>query len=410
MTRVIIVGGGFAGLSAALKFKNTDVEVLILDKANHHLFQPLLYQVATAALPLSNIASPLREIFRNQPNVTVLMTTVEKIDVDKQQLMTAEQRIFNYDYLILATGATHSYFGHPEWEKYAPGLKTSLDAIHIRDRILMAFEKGEKCADAEEAKRYLNFAIVGAGPTGVEVAGSIAEFAHLTLTKNFRHIQPNKSKIYLIEGLGQVLPSFPKHLGDKALEYLEKLGITVMLNTRVTNITDKGLYIEDRFLDIPTIIWAAGNEASPLLKTLNKPLDRQGRVFVNSTLSIEGHPNVFVLGDAAATKDAHGNYLPAIAPVAIQQGRYVAHIIKKQIPLKDRKPFSYLDKGMVAAIGRGKAVAVLGKLEVAGFFAWFIWGFIHIFYLINFKSRLFVMTHWFFLYLKGKRTDRIIEK
>lgn len=410
MPKVIIIGGGFAGVNAAKALKKAQVEILLLDKTNHHLFQPLLYQVATTSLSPSNIASPLREIFSNQSNVTVLMANVEKINTNKQLIKTEDGETFFYDYLIVAPGARHSYFGHSQWEEEAPGLKTLMDASRIRERLLMAYEKAERCEDPLEAKRYLNFAIIGAGPTGVEIAGSLAEFAHHTLRNNFRHIKPEDTKIYLIEGLDQVLPSFPKKLAEVALGDLEQLGITVLLNSRVSKITPEGVHINEIFIDAPTIIWAAGNAASPLLKTLGVPLDTQGRVFVNSDLSIPNYSNVFVVGDAAFLIDKTDKPLPAIAAVAIQEGRYVADVIKKKQPVSNRKPFVYFDKGMVATIGRGRAIVLLRKLKFTGYFAWLIWSFIHIFYLISFKNRVLVLMQWIFLYFSGKRQDRVIRR
>lgn len=407
MERVLIIGGGFGGITAAKALKRADVEIILLDRTNHHVFQPLLYQVATASLPLSNISVPLREIFKHQRNMTVLMEDVKKIELSEKQVKTEEGRVFGYDYLILAPGAKYSYFGHDHWEQVAPGLKTLKDAARIRELLLLAFEHAERSDDIEEAKRYLNFAIIGAGPTGVEIAGSIAEFARLTLVKNFRKIKPEDAKIYLIEGAGQVLPSYPKKLSERALKDLEKLGITVLLNTVVKNITPQGITIGDQLLDIPTVIWAAGNQAAPLLKTLHHPLDKQGRVLVNEDLTLQNEEKVFVIGDAAALKDKNGQILPGIAPVAIQQAHYVAKLIQKKP--KKRKPFAYFDKGMVATIGRGRAVAVLRKLQFSGFVAWVIWVFIHILYLINFKNRLLVMMQWIFLYITGSRPDRIIR-
>ncbi|MBA3958016.1 MAG: NAD(P)/FAD-dependent oxidoreductase [Parachlamydiaceae bacterium] len=409
MLKVVIIGGGFAGVNAAKALKYTDVEILLLDRTNYHLFQPLLYQVATSSLSPSNIASPLREIFCNQSNVAVVMANVVKIETQKKQLTAEDGQTFSYDYLIVAPGARHSYFGHEQWEGEAPGLKTIMDASRIRERLLMAFERAERCEDLEKAQKYLNFAIVGGGPTGVETAGSIAEFAHQTLRKNFRRIKPESSKIYLIEGAGQLLPSFPKKLADRAKLDLEQMGVTVLLNSSVTDVTSEGLYLKDHFLDAPTIIWAAGNTASPLLKTLNTALDNRGRVIVHPDLSIPNHPEVFVVGDAAACNDKNGNVLPAIAPVAIQQGKYVAKIIKKHIPEESRTHFSYFDKGMVATIGRGRAVVLFRKIQFTGFFAWLVWGVIHIFYLISFKNRLLVMMLWIFLYISGSRPDRIIR-
>lgn len=409
MVKVIIVGGGFGGVTAAKALRKANLEILLLDKTNHYVFQPLLYQVATASLPASNVSSTFREIFHKQSNLTVLMEEVESVDLENKTVKTVDQQFFIYDYLILATGARHSYFGHAEWEAFAPGLKTVADAERIRELILTAFEKAERNVDSKKTQVYLTFAIIGAGPTGVELAGSIAEFAHHTLVNNFRRIKPEESKIYLIEGENQVLPSYPKELAEKALKYLQNLGVTVLLNTKVTNVSHERITMGDNYLEAATILWAAGNEASSLLKTLHHPLDRQGRVLVKEDLSLENYPDVFVIGDAAAIKNKEGKFLPPIAPVAIQEGKYVANLINKNLAAPNRKPFVYFDKGMVATIGRGRAVVFLNKLSFSGFFAWILWGVLHIFYLINFKNRLMVMIHWIFLYLKGSRANRIIE-
>ncbi len=410
MTKVVIIGGGFGGINAAKALKKANVDILLMDRTNHHVFQPLLYQVATAALSVGNIASPIREILRDQDNVTVMMVQVEKIDKEHRRVIASHGESFYYDYLIVAPGARHSYFGHDNWEAYAPGLKTVIDAVRICEHILLAFEKAENCEDFKEAEKYLRFAIIGAGPTGVEMAGSIAEFAHHTLFKNFRRIKPEKSKIYLIEGANQVLPSYPISLAEEAKKDLEKLGVDVLLNTFVTGITPEGVQMGEAFLATPNIIWAAGNQASPLLKTLHVPLDKQGRVIVNPDLTIPGHPDVFVIGDAAYSLDKRGRLLPAIAPVAIQQARYVANIIKREVPSSKRKSFKYFDKGTMATVGRGKAIAMVGKLKFAGFFAWLMWCFIHILYLVSFRHRILVMVHWFFLYLAGRRQGRVISR
>lgn len=410
MVKVVIIGGGFGGLNVARALKRAPVKIILLDRTNHHVFQPLLYQVATTALSVSNIAACLREILRGQTNTEVLMEEVSRIDKVEKNVYTKDGEIFDYDFLVVAAGATHSYFGHNHWEKFAPGLKTIADAEHIREHILMAFEKAERSENLKEAEKYLRFAIIGAGPTGVEMAGSIAEFAHRTLFKNFQHINPAASKIYLIEGAKQVLPTFPEHLARVAQKDLEKLGVEVLLNTFVTDISEKGIYMGDQFLETPNIIWAAGNQASSLLKTLDIPLDKQGRAIVNSDLSIPDFPNVFVIGDAACCLDAQGISLPGIAPVAIQQGRYVAHIIKKNISSNQRKPFVYFDKGTIATIGRGKAVAVIRKLEFSGFMAWLIWCFVHVLFLISFRYRLLILLQWSFLYLLGRRQSRVITK
>jgi NADH:ubiquinone reductase (H+-translocating) len=410
MVKVVIIGGGFGGLNAAKALKGARLDILLLDRTNHHVFQPLLYQVATAALSVSNIASPIREILRNQTNVEVLMEDVVQISKKEQKVYTANGDYFFYDFLIVAPGSRHSYFGHDQWETFAPGLKTIADSERIRDLILLAFEKAERCTNPQDAQRYLRFAIVGAGPTGVEMAGSIAEFAHRTLFKNFRHINPATSKIYLIEGASQVLPGYPPHLGEKANQDLKNLGVEIFLKTFVTNVTAEGIHMGDQFLPVSNIIWAAGNQASHLLKTLDIPLDKQGRAIVNPDLTIPDYPNVFVIGDAAYCLDPEGEPLPGMAAVAIQQGRYVAKIIKKNLSPAQRKPFVYFDKGTVAAIGGTKAVAMIRKWQFSGPLAWLIWCFIHILYLVSFRDRLLVMMQWFFLYLFGRRQARVISQ
>ena len=408
MVQVVIIGGGFAGLNAAQALKRIRVKILLFDRVNHHLFQPLLYQVATAALSVENIASPIREILRGQENVEVLMASIVRIDKVEQKIITAEGDQFFYDFLIAAPVCGHSYFGHDQWEAIAPGLKTAADAIRIREQILLAFEKAEQCKDPKKAQEYLRFAVIGAGPTGVEMAGSLAEFAHRTLFKNFRHINPANSKIFLIEGSNQVLPTFGSHLAEKATQDLKDLGVEILLNRLVTNISPEGIFMGDQFLAARNVFWAAGNQASPLLKTLDTPLDNQGRAIVNPDLTIPGYPMIFVIGDAAHCDDPQGCPLPGIAPVAIQQGRYVAKILKKNIVPSKRKPFVYFDKGMIATIGGGKAVAMLRKLQFSGFIAWFIWCFIHILYLVSFRRRLSVMMEWIFLYLLGRRQGRVV--
>jgi NADH dehydrogenase len=410
MVKIVIVGGGFGGLNAAQALKKSDVEILLIDRTNHHVFQPLLYQVATAALSAENIASPIREILKKQKNITVLMANVEKVDLQNRFVEVGKGEKIHYDYLVLAPGARHSYFGHDNWEAYAPGLKTIADAVRIHDQILLAFEKAEACTDPEQAESEMRFVIIGGGPTGVEMAGSIAEFAHITLKNNFRHIKPEKARIFLIEGTDRLLPAFSQELADKAYENLKKLGVEVLLNTIVTSIEPQGIWIGDEFLAASTIVWAAGNQASSLLKTIDILLDKQGRALVEPDLSLPGHPNVFVIGDAAFYLNAKGVPLPGIAPVAIQQGRYVANLIKNRIPSKERKPFTYFDKGIIATIGRGKAVAMVGRIKFSGFIAWTAWCFIHIFYLVSFRHRIFVMIQWIFLYFTSRRQGRVINK
>ncbi|MCB1119375.1 MAG: NAD(P)/FAD-dependent oxidoreductase [Chlamydiia bacterium] len=398
---VVIVGGGFAGLSVAKGLRKSSHKVLLIDRTNHHVFQPLLYQVATAALSPSNITAPLREVLRRQDNTTVIMADVEAIDKDKRLVISSDGDSFPYDILVLAPGARHSYFGHPEWESEAPGLKTLLDAIEIKNRTLLAFERAERCDSEEEAKKEMQFAIIGGGPTGVEMAGAIAEIAKRTMYRNFRKINPLLTKIYLIEGGNRLLTSYPEKLSEKAQHDLEKMGVTVLLQTVVSKISEEGIWCNETFYPIRNVIWAAGNQASPLLKTLDVPLDKQGRVIVEPNLTVPGHPEIYVLGDAAAC----GN-LPAIAPVALQQGQYVAN----KICGKTQKPFRYFDKGQMATIGRAKAVAQIGKRCFSGFLAWLSWGLIHILYLITFNNRLLVMIQWIFWYFSGQRNDRLIVK
>ena len=408
--RVIIIGGGFGGLNAASGLKKAAVDLLVIDKSNHHLFQPLLYQVATAALSPANIAAPIRKVLESQANATVYLADIVSIDKNKKQVIAGNGDIYTYDYLILATGATHSYFGHPEWEETAPGLKNLNDALKIRSRILLSYERAERCTDPVIAQKFMRFVIVGGGPTGVEMAGAIAEIAHQTLKRDFRHITPSQTQVFLIEGRDQVLPSFPKELADKAQKDLEKLGVQVILNTLVTDIKPDGVAIKDDFFETSNVIWAAGNEASPLLKTLDIPLDNIGRAIVNKDLTIPEHPEIFVIGDGACFIDVNGQPLPGIAPVAIQQGKYVAKLLRNQIPVDKRKPFSYFDKGTMATIGRAKAIVKVGKLEFSGFVAWLMWCFLHIVYLISFSNRLIVMIEWLFLYLFNQRHVRLINR
>lgn len=409
-SKVLIVGGGFGGLNAAQALKNAPVEVLLIDKANYHLFQPLLYQVATAALSPGNIALPIREILARQSNATVLMAEVVKIDRDKNEVEVGNGDRFSYDYLILAPGTTPSYYGHSDWARNAPGLKTLYDALTIREKILLSFEHAERCDTLAEAEKYMCFVVVGGGPTGVEMAGAIAEIARKSLIRNFRHIKPEHSKIYLIEGEKEILPSYPVELSQKARSYLEHMGVHVLLNTRVTQVTDDGVRLGDKFLESTNVIWAAGERAAPVLQTLGVPLDRVGAVIVNPDLSIPGSPHVFVIGDSSYMQDDKGKPLPGIAPVAIQQGRYVARIIKKSIDLSQRQPFQYRDKGMMATIGKAKAVGVIGSWKISGFFAWLMWCLVHVAYLISFPNRFLVMTQWFFWYLTNQRRVRLIAR
>ncbi|CDZ81094.1 NADH dehydrogenase [Candidatus Rubidus massiliensis] len=410
-TKVVVVGGGFGGLHVTQGLKKADVDILLIDRNNHHLFQPLLYQVATAALSPSNIAIPLREIFRNQPNASVIMADIVQINKEEKYVQSFTGEKFYYDYLVIAIGSRHSYFGNNQWEPLAPGLKTIPDAIRIRESILMSFENAEKCDSFKEIANYLRFVIIGGGPTGVEMAGSIAEIAKKSLFNNFRRIKPEQSEIYLIEGEKQILPTYPPSLSAKALKDLEQMGVNVMLNAKVTNVTEDGVYIGDKFIATKNVIWAAGNQVPPLLKTLNVELDRQGRAIVEADMSLPGHPEIFVVGDAAHVGD-NGKTLPGIAPVAIQEGKYVSKIIAKKTPQDQRKPFKYFDKGSMATIGKARAIAMMGKGKVllSGFIAWLAWCFLHIFYLISFRNRLIVMIEWFYWYLTNLRPVRIISR
>lgn len=404
--KVIIIGGGFGGINAARKLADADVELTVIDRTNHHLFQPLLYQVATAALSPGNIAIPIREILRKQKNATVIMGDVCAIDIESRTITMNHGETMSYDYLIVATGSRHSYFGNEQWEEFAPGLKCLDDAITIRENILLTFERAERSEDPKKIASELRFVIVGGGPTGVEMAGSVAEIAHKTLFHNFRHISPEHSEILVIEGSDRLLHGFPEELSKKALEDLKEMGVKVRTRTHVTNITEEGVYINEEFIPTSNVIWAAGNQASPLLKTLNVEQDRAGRVIVNEDMSIPEHSNVFVIGDAASAKDKEGNPLPGVASVAIQQGKYVANVIKTG----KRTPFEYKDKGVMATIGTSKAVAAIGKYCFTGFLAWLAWCFIHILYLISFPNRLIVATQWAIMYLGGARHVRLIKK
>ncbi|MBI3508783.1 MAG: NAD(P)/FAD-dependent oxidoreductase [Chlamydiia bacterium] len=410
MSKVVIVGGGFGGLNAAKALGGSRHDVWLIDKTNHHLFQPLLYQVASAALSPGDIAVPIREILSPYENITVLMGEVTAIDKQKRIVVLKNGDCIGFDYLILSVGARHSYFGKDEWEQYAPGLKTLSDALKIRERILISFEKAERCDSITEAKQYLNFVIVGGGPTGAEMAGAIAEIAYETMLKNFRRIDVTKTKIYLVEGSPHILPVYPESLSIKAEQYLDHFGVKVITGKRVTNISSQGVEVEGNLIPAHNILWAAGNQAAPLLKTLECPLDKQGRAQVESDLSIPDHPHIFVIGDAACAIDKKGKPLPALAPVAVQQGRYVAKLIRKELPKSARPPFSYLDKGTMATIGKTKAIGTFGQIKFHGFLAWLAWCFVHILYLIGFRNRIIVLGQWLFSYFTSKRGVRLVYR
>ena len=408
--KIVIVGGGFGGLSAAKALgKNDDLEVTLLDRRNYHLFQPLLYQVATAGLSPADIAVPIRGVLSDFPNVEVVLAKVDSVDLAAKTIRAGEQD-WPYDSLILACGARHSYFGHDEWEENAPGLKTLEQATEIRRRILTAFELAERTEAPAERERQLTFAIVGGGPTGVELAGAIAEISRTTLEKDFRRIDPAKTRVVLVEGSPRVLAAFDESLSRKAKRDLEILGVQVRTATRVTDVTADGIRIGAETLRAGTVIWAAGVAPSPIGKSLGVPLDPSGRVIVGPDLAIPGRPEVFVIGDQAAAQDAKGSPLPGLAPVAMQEGRYVARVIAEDLPPTTREPFRYLDKGQMATVGRKRAVMQFHGLHVGGFFAWLAWLFIHIFYLIGFKNRLTVFANWTWSYLTFKRGARLITE
>ncbi len=409
-TKVVILGGGFGGLNAAKTLGNTKFDVWLIDKTNHHLFQPLLYQVATAALSPADIAKPIREVLSHYSNITVLMGDVVSIDKDAKTIRFKNGESLGYDYLIVALGANHSYFGNDAWEPLAPGLKTLADALKIREHILLSFEKAERCDSISEARKYLNFVIVGGGPTGVEMAGAIAEIAHETMLKNFRRIDTTKTKIYLVEGSPHILPTFPPRLSKKAQKYLEHFGVQVIAGKRVGSITKDGVMVDQTFIPSHNVLWAAGNQASPVLKTLDVPLDRQGRVVVDADLSIPNYPDIFIIGDAACAMGKDKKPLPGLASVATQQGRYVAHLIRRKWQKQERPPFRYLDKGTMATIGKTKAIGTFGKVQFSGFLAWLAWCFVHIMYLIGFRNRVIVLTQWLASYFTRQRGARLIYR
>lgn len=404
----IIIGGGFGGLNAAMKLGKNQKEVLIIDRTNHHLFQPLLYQVATAGLSPSDIATPIREILKKYSSVSVIMDEVVSIKKDKQEIMTKSGLKYQFNHLIIAVGAKPSYFGNDQWQEHAPGLKDLSDALHIREQILQSFEESEKESDQDKIDALTTFIVVGAGPTGVEMAGAIAEIANRTLTKNFSHIDPKRSKIYLIEGKDRVLLAFKPSLSERAKRDLENLGVKVLLNTSVKEVTAEGVKLEDKFIPAKNIIWAAGNKANSLLKELDCELDKMGRVVVEEDCSLKDYPHIFVIGDAAAfkTKD---ETLPGLAPVAAQQGKYVADLIVKNTPKGKRKKFEYIDKGTMATIGKSKAVMQVAGLEFTGLFAWLSWCFVHLLFLVKFRNKLFIFWDWVYSYFTGQRGSRLIK-
>jgi NADH dehydrogenase len=412
---VVIVGGGFGGLYAAKSLGKAPAAVTLIDRRNFHLFQPLLYQVATGGLSPGEIASPLRVVLRRQLNTEVLLGEAVDLDAEGRRVILSDGEAA-YDDLIVATGATHHYFGHDQWAALAPGLKTVEDATEIRSRVLAAFERAEREPDLEKRRAWLTFAIVGGGPTGVELAGALGEIANDTLRHDFRHINPAEAEILLIEGEDRVLPLFPRDLSAKAEKQLIGLNVRSLTGARVTNIDPEGVAIQaggqERRIATRTVLWAAGVRASRLGKVLAEragaPLDRAGRVLVEPDLSLPGHPEIHVIGDLASFNHQGGQPLPGVAPVAMAQGRYVAQLIRRKLRGQPMAPFHYLDKGNLATVGRNKAVAQFGALHIAGFPAWFLWVFVHLMYLVEFENRLLVFVEWVYNYVTRNRGARLI--
>jgi NADH dehydrogenase len=406
--RVVILGAGFGGLSAAKALKRAEVDVTVVDRHNYHLFQPLLYQVATASLSPSQVAVPVRQILSRQRNATVVMDTVLGVDLAAREVRTANGRI-PYDYLIVATGARHAYFGHDEWEQSAPGLKKIEEATDIRRRLLIAFEKAEVESDPARRQMLLTFAVVGGGPTGVELAGAIAELARKSIVRDFRHIDPSMARVVLVEAGGSILPSFPRKLSESAHRQLAALGVEIVVGDAVTQCDTNGLTLRSGArIDAGTVVWGAGVMASPAAHWLGVAADRAGRVEVGADLRLPGNASVFVIGDTAAVTDGRGRRVPGVAPAAKQMGRHAAQTIMAEMASRQTAPFVYADYGNLATIGRKSAVADFGRLQLSGFPAWLVWGLVHIGFLIGFRNRLTVMLDWAWSYVNHSRGVRLI--
>lgn len=407
---VVIIGGGFAGMAAARRLARSPVDVTLIDKTNHHLFQPLLYQVATAALAPSDIAEPIRSVLARQKNLEVRLAEVTDIDLEGRTVSLGDASApVPWDKLVVAAGARHSYFGNDEWEQHAPGLKTIGDALEIRRRVLSAFERAEWTDDPVEREALLTFVVVGAGPTGVELAGAIAEIATNTLRKEYRRIDTATARVILLEGADAVLGTYPRSLQESARRQLESLSVEVRLGARVTNITADGVQIGDEFLAARTVLWGAGVQGSPLARALDVPLDRMGRVPVEADCSVRGHPDAFVVGDLAAIRDPRsGEPVPGVAPAATQMGRFVGNTIRADLADAARGVFRYVDKGSMATIGRSRAVADAGGVKMSGFPAWLAWVFVHIWFLVTFRNRLLVMVKWAWAWATWERATRLV--
>ncbi|WP_437970894.1 NAD(P)/FAD-dependent oxidoreductase [Sorangium sp. So ce260] len=407
MEHVVILGAGFGGLYAAQALRREPVRVTVIDRRNHHTFQPLLYQVATAGLNASDIAAPIRRVLRKQKNTSVLLAEATAIDPVKKRVIFEDGEL-GYDKLIVAAGASHSYFGHDEWAPFAPGLKTVEDALEIRRRVLLAFEAAEREPDPARRSAWMTFVVVGGGPTGVELAGALSELARHTLVREFRRINPRDARILLVEGAGQVLPSYVPELGEKAREQLMALNVEVRTRCLVTGIDEEGVSIGDKRIEARTVLWGAGVAASPLARSLGAPLDRAGRVLVEPDLTVPGHEDVYVIGDLASLRQEDGTPVPGVAPAAIQEGRHAARNIARAVRGLPRLPFRYRDRGSMATIGRAAAVADFGKVKLSGFPAWLAWLFVHVLFLIGFRSRLLVLFSWALSYLTYERASRLI--
>lgn len=406
--KIVIVGGGFAGLNVAKGLKNFDqIDVTLIDRNNYHLFQPLLYQVATAGLSPADIAAPIRSILSGYQNIQVLQGEVTSVDLESSAVHTDFGTV-PFDYLVLACGVRHSYFGNGNWAVNAPGLKSIEDATEIRRRVLTAFEKAETSTDPEEQKKQLTFVVVGGGPTGVELAGAIGEMSRYTLAKDFQSINASATRVFLMEAGPRILSSFPETLSQRAARDLEKLGVQIWPSSPVSTVDQSGVAVGNERIDAATVIWAAGVEASSIGKKLNLETDRQGRIKVNPDLSLPAHPNVFIAGDQAHVLDTNGKPLPGLAPVASQQGRFLANLIKADLAERPRKEFRYYDKGIMATIGRNRAVVQTGKWKFTGRFAWITWLVVHIYFLTGFKNRFFVVLQWAWSYLTYRRGARLI--
>jgi NADH dehydrogenase len=409
---VVVLGAGFGGLEFCKRFRRANARITVVDRTNHYLFQPLLYQVATAGLSAPDIAQPVRSILSNRPDITVLLDKVVDFDLANKKVLL-EENTLNYDYLVLALGSGTGYFGHPEWEQFAPGLKTLDDALRIRSRVLLAFEKAENAAEASQREKLLTIVVVGGGPTGVELAGAFAELARRVLKRDFRHIDPARANVILLEGAPCVLGNLAPELSDSAKRQLEHLGVHVRLSTRVKDIREGAVELDGgEVIHAENIIWAAGVSATPLAKKLGTELDKAGRIKVNPDLSLPNRPEVFAIGDMAAVFQANGKPVPGVSPAAMQMGKHVAHIIEDEIDLgagrSPRPPFKYWDKGTMATIGRSAAVAEVGRFQFSGLLAWLTWLFVHLVFLIGFKNKIVVLIQWAYSYFAYKRGARII--